>query len=65
MTLYNDVIKALKCKIGYDVTKSAIWVGLQFLFFLKSTPQDGHFEVLIIQYGSETKKKKDMHKDVF
>ena len=25
-------------------------------FSLKSTPQDGHFEVLIIQFGSETKK---------
>ena len=26
------------------------------IFFLKSTPQDGHFEVLIIHFGSETKE---------
>lgn len=57
MTSYYDVIKSLKiqnrlwrhkiCHMG-RITK--------ILFFLKSTPQDGHFEVLIIQFGSETKK---------
>ena len=57
MTSYYDVIKSSKiqnrlwrhkiCHMG-RITK--------ILFFLKSTPQDGHFEVLIIQFGSETKK---------
>ena len=57
MTSYYDVIKSLKiqnrlwrhkiCHMG-RITK--------ILFFLKSTPQDGHFEVLIIQFGSKTKK---------
>ena len=31
--------------------------------FLKSTPRDDHFYVLIIQFGSETKKK-DIYKDI-
>ena len=44
-----------KFKFGYDVTKSVIWVVSHF-FLVKSTPRDGHFEVLIIQFGSETKK---------
>ena len=33
MTSYYDVIKSLKFKIGYDVTKSVILVGSQEFFF--------------------------------
>ena len=43
--------------VCYQISKKSKSVMTKTnIFSLKSTPQEGHFEVLIIQFASETKK---------